>query len=219
MNQFYLSDLKKRTTRGQRGQKDRGFSVGERTYGYRSYPHGDVRIDKRGRPRPDGYKPRVEPAQAAVVRRIFEEYAAGRSLTRIVQQLNEDGVPRATGRGNGWSPSTVHRVLQNTKCIGRWVWNRFGNRRDPRTGRRRRFKKPESEHHVIVDESLRIVPQELWEAVRAQEARVSRAFLGGQRRGFSRAQGHETKEFAPGCAAAGGGSSGDRSRAGVPASC
>ncbi|MHB8330677.1 MAG: recombinase family protein, partial [Candidatus Dormibacteria bacterium] len=52
-NELQLRDLRKKTLRGQIGQKQRGFSVGERTYGYRSFPVGEMRIDKRGQPRPD----------------------------------------------------------------------------------------------------------------------------------------------------------------------
>ncbi len=194
MNELYLSDLKKKTFRGQLGQKNRGFTAGERTYGYRSYPHGEVRIDKRGRPRPAGYKQRIEPAEAAVVRRIFEEYAAGRSLLHVVQGLNDDGVPLASGRGLGWSSPTVQRILANKKYIGTWVWNRMGNRRDPLTGRIRRFKKPESEHHVTEDESLRIIPQALWDTVRARHKVVSRVMAPLCRKGYG-GPGRRTKVY------------------------
>ena len=51
-NELSLKDLGKKTFRGQLGQKERGSYVGERTYGYRSEPMGEVHIDKRGRPRP-----------------------------------------------------------------------------------------------------------------------------------------------------------------------
>jgi Resolvase, N terminal domain len=40
--------------RDQIGQKERGFFVGE-TFGYRSVPVGEMRMDKKGRPRPEGY--------------------------------------------------------------------------------------------------------------------------------------------------------------------
>ncbi len=52
-NELQLQDLKKKTLRGQIGQKQRGFSVGEHTYGYTSVPVGATRVDKKGRPRPD----------------------------------------------------------------------------------------------------------------------------------------------------------------------
>ena len=49
------------------GQKERGFFVGEKTFGYRSVPVGEMRMDKKGRPRPGGYRMEIEPKQAAVV--------------------------------------------------------------------------------------------------------------------------------------------------------
>ena len=56
-NELQLMDLRKKTLRGQIGQKQRGFIVGEATFGYRSVAVGEVRMDKKGRPRPEGYKP------------------------------------------------------------------------------------------------------------------------------------------------------------------
>ena len=43
VNELYLDDLREKTLRGQLGQKSRGFTVGEATYGYRSQPVGDMR--------------------------------------------------------------------------------------------------------------------------------------------------------------------------------
>jgi DNA invertase Pin-like site-specific DNA recombinase len=60
-NELQLTDLRKKTLRGQIGQKQRGFIVGEATFGYRSVPVGTVRMDKKGRPRPEGYRMTIEP--------------------------------------------------------------------------------------------------------------------------------------------------------------
>jgi site-specific DNA recombinase len=189
-NELQLRDLKQKTLRGQMGQKQRGFSVGERTYGYRSMPVGTIQMDKKGRPRPEGYKMEIEPREAAVVLRIFKSYADGLSLTRIVRMLNEEGIPGRMRSSKGWAPATVSRLLDNEKYIGRWMWNRTESRRDPRTGRRRRFVKSDSEWVVHEDESLRIVPQDLWEKVRARRQEVRRSWPGGKgRRGFSSEQG------------------------------
>src|SRR5262245_61396466 len=71
-----------------------------------------------------------------------------------------------------WSPATVTRMLRCEKYSGVWAWNRTESRRDPRTGRRRRFPKPESQWIVQEDAALRIVPESLWQQVqkRLQEA-------------------------------------------------
>jgi DNA invertase Pin-like site-specific DNA recombinase len=81
-NELRLRDLKKKTLRGQMCQKERGFFVGEKTFGYRSVPVGEMRIDKKGRPRPDGLQDgdRAEggsdrPAHLHVVRRWSPPHA------------------------------------------------------------------------------------------------------------------------------------------------
>ena len=195
-NELQLRDLKKKTLRGQRGQKERGFFVGEKTFGYRSVPVGEIRMDKKGRPRPEGYTMEIEPTQAATVLRIFTSYADGLPLTKIVKTLNEENVPGAIRSAKGWSPATISRILNNEKYAGRWTWNKTESRRDPRTGRRRRFEKPESEWVVHEDEALRIVPKELWEAVRQRRQEMHRTWPGGNgKRGFSGNQGSRQAHF------------------------
>ncbi len=195
-NELQLRDLKKKTLRGQIGQKHRGYCVGEATYGYRSVPVGEIRMDKKGRPRPDGYKMEIDAREAAVVLRIFKAYADGVSLTRVVQMLNEEAVPGRIRSKKGWSPATVSRILDREKYVGRWVWNRTENRRDPRTGRRRKVTKAESEWIVSEDESLRIVPQQMWDKVRARREEVRRIWPGGKgKRGFSKDQGGREKQY------------------------
>jgi site-specific DNA recombinase len=195
-NEIQLQDLKKKTLRGQLGQKDRGFFVGERTFGYRSVPVGELRMDKKGRPRPDGYTKEINPTEAAIVLRIFKEFADGRSQTSIVQTLNEEGIPGAHRQGNKWSPSTVHRILTSEKYIGKWVWNRTGSRKDPTSGRRRPFEKPESEWKIHEDEALRIIPKDLWKKVQARKAETTTTWPGGKgRRGFSGQRGSKETHY------------------------
>jgi site-specific DNA recombinase len=195
-NELQLRDLKNKTLRGQIGQKQRGFSVGEHTYGYRSVAVGATRLDKKGRLRPEGYKMEIDPQEAAMVLRIFRTYADGLSVIRIVRLLNDENVPGRIRSRKGWSPATVSRMLDNEKYIGHWVWNKTEQRRDPRTGRRRCFPKPASEWVIQEDESLRIVPQDLWEQVRSRRKEVRRSWPGGiGQRGFSPQQGGREKYF------------------------
>jgi site-specific DNA recombinase len=195
-NELQLQDLKKKTLRGQIGQKQRGFSVGEHPYGYTSVPVGATRLDKKGRPRPEGYKFEILPGEAAVVLRVFHAYAQGLSVIRIVRMLNTEAIAGRMRMSKGWSPATVSRLLDNEKYIGRWVWNKQEARRDPRTGRRRQFPKPVSEWITHEDESLRIVPQDLWEVVRVRRQQVRRSWPGGKGRpGFSADQGGREHHF------------------------
>ena len=189
-------DLRKKTLRGQIGQKQRGFVVGEATYGYRSVAVGEIRMDKKGRPRPEGYKMTVDPREAAVILRVFEEFVAGSSESQIVKRLNAESVPGRRRTKKGWSPSTVHRLLRNEKYIGRWIWNRTETRRDPRTGRRRQFPKPESEWFITEDQSLRIVSQALWQRTQRRLASVRRVWPGGRgKRGFEGQRGSRVANY------------------------
>ena len=188
-DQQFLRDLSKKTLRGQMGQKARGFFVGEATFGYRSRPCGEMRADKQGRLRPEGYTMEIEPLAAATVQRIFNEYADGKSLRRIVCGLNAEGVPSRYRESKGWSVSTLYRMIRNTKYIGHWVWNKNGSRRHPQTGNRQYFEKAEEERVVFADESLRIIPQALWDRVEQRRNGVRESWPGGKgRRGFSSKQ-------------------------------
>ena len=158
--------------RGLIGQKRRGFSVGERTFGYKSVPYGEFVIDKKGNPRPEGHKFEKEPREASIVQRIFRSYNDGCSINCIAKTLNEEGI---LGRNN-------------QKYIGKWVWNKTESRRDPSTGRRKRFPKPESEWITNIDDSLRIIPQKLWDSVRERRHVSSKAWPKQKKYGFSDAQ-------------------------------
>lgn len=86
VNELYLDDLREKTLRGQKGQKASGFTVGEATYGYKSVPVGEMRVDRRGRPRPDGYRMTIEASEAEVVLRIFRDFGNGKAIKALVKE-------------------------------------------------------------------------------------------------------------------------------------
>jgi len=99
MRALFLKDLADKTRRGLEVRIRAGRSAGTVPYGYRM-----VR-----QLRPDGEIDRglreADPAEAAVVRRIFAEYAAGRSPRAIARDLNGQGLP---GPGGGpWFDSSI----------------------------------------------------------------------------------------------------------------
>lgn len=58
----------------------------------------------------------IDPETAPLVRRIFEEYAAGISAKEIYTRLNEEGYK--TSRGGLFNKNSIRRILQNKKYIG-----------------------------------------------------------------------------------------------------
>ena len=64
----------------------------------------------------------VEPAQAAVVQRIFQEFVDGKSCNHIARDLNAREIPARSG--GRWHPLTIRRLLSNEAYTGRTVYKR-----------------------------------------------------------------------------------------------
>jgi DNA invertase Pin-like site-specific DNA recombinase len=93
VDSLYLKDLAKRTFRGIEQLALNGLHTGGRVFGYRRVPiENSTERDSHGRPVIAGVRLEVDPKQAAVVRRIFQRYAAGDSMKRIAIDLNDEGI-------------------------------------------------------------------------------------------------------------------------------
>jgi len=186
-DQAFLEDLRDKTRRGMAGQVSRGLCAGGRAYGYRSEPV----LDELGRE--IGRRRIIEPAEADVVRRIFQLYAEGMSPKTIAHRLNAERVPppRASRgrRLRGWtwstiagSPKKAQGILNNPLYAGRIVWNRSRKVRDPDTGKRVMRARPPEEWQSIDAPELRVVPEELRATV--QDRREGRQWVArGNRQG------------------------------------
>ena len=97
INELHLDDLKKKTMRGLEGQKLRGYSAGENVYGYYTKPSGKLRVNKKGQHKYDGIVYKINPDEAEVVKKIFNEFINGKSISRIIKILNKAKV--STKRG------------------------------------------------------------------------------------------------------------------------
>ncbi|WP_082342915.1 MULTISPECIES: recombinase family protein [unclassified Shinella] len=168
MNALFLKDLADKTRRGQRGRVEAGKSGGGNSYGY------DVvkRFDANGEPiRGDRT---INEAQAEVVRRIFHDYAAGKSAKTIAFALNKAGIAAPSGGEWGFStingnPKRGNGILNNEMYVGKIVWNRQRFVKDPDTGKRQARPNPESEWVVQEAPELRILDDDLWNAVKARQ--------------------------------------------------
>ncbi len=168
MNALFLKDLADKTRRGQRGRVEAGKSGGGNAYGY------DVvkKFDANGEPiRGDRT---INEAQAEVVRRIFRDYAAGKSAKTIAFALNRDGIAAPSGGDWGFStingnPKRGNGILNNEMYVGKIVWNRQRFVKDPSTGKRQARPNPEEEWVIQEAPELRILDDDLWSAVKARQ--------------------------------------------------
>lgn len=97
MAQSEIDKLRKRRRFGIQARARRGVFTTSIPYGYT--------LDADG-------TPVIDAAQAAIVRRIYNDYLAGHGLPRIAADLNAEGIP--TPKGNTWQVGTVAYFLSNT---------------------------------------------------------------------------------------------------------
>jgi site-specific DNA recombinase len=124
---------------------------------------------------------RINPAQAEVVRRIFQLYADGLGLTKVAKKLNVERVlpPRQDARG--WAGTAVREMLRRELYRGVVVWNR--SQKIVRGGTARQRKRSEDQWLHIEAPELRIVPQQLWTAVQLRLEHAATAFPRSQQGG------------------------------------
>lgn len=137
-----------------------------------------------GRPVIVGAYKAIDEAEAKVILRIFEEYAAGSSPKTIVHGLNAERVPpprpKQGRKAQGWTWTTVRGMLRNRLYLGEVYWNRSGKLRDPENPKRRvTRRRPRSEWLQGPDRpELRIISPELWERVEARRKEATKQSKG-----------------------------------------
>ena len=174
MNALFLKDLRLKVKRGLEGRVRQGQSGGGRCFGYDVAHEHDARGD------PIHGARKINDAEAMVVRRIFTEFAQGRSPRAIALALNAECIPGPQGKT--WGPSTIYGnwrrstgVLNNEIYIGKLVWNRQRFIKDPVTGKRQARPNPAEEWIIHDVPSLRIVDEQQWNDVKARQRHVRHA--------------------------------------------
>ena len=204
MGALYVKQLAEKTHRGLRGRVEAGKSGGGLTYGY----------DVVRTPRSDGTcevgARRINAAEAAVVRSIFEAYASGMPPRRIAMMLNNEGIrgPRA----RGWGASTINGnaargtgIINNRLYVGKLVWNKLKYVKDPETGKRRSRVNPDS---AVIEKDLlelRIIDEPLWNRVKARQTQVKHTAAGESKKPWDRRRPRYLLSGLAKCGSCGGG--------------
>ncbi|WP_375173883.1 recombinase family protein [Pseudooceanicola sp.] len=174
MSAMFLEELSDKVRRGIEGKVLKGLSGGGRIYGYRPG------TDERGAPVKGTLA--IDEIEAAVVRSIFHDYAAGVSPIKIASRLNDEGIPfpsvGSKRKSSGhWKQNTINGnaargtgILNNELYVGRRIWNRLSYTKHHQTEKKRSTLNPESDWHIVEVPELSIVNQELWDAVKARQA-------------------------------------------------
>lgn len=99
--EYYSANLSQNVKRGNYESALKRQTIGQKVFGLRAGP------DKRWE---------HDPETAPIVKRIFEEYAAGKSAHDIYTDLNNEGF--LTIRGNQFNKNSIRRILENEKYAG-----------------------------------------------------------------------------------------------------
>lgn len=164
VGQLYREDTAHKIRRGMAGRIGHGLNANGLTYGYAPVPGATG-------------KRQIIESEAAIVRRIFEEYVAGRTPRDISHDLNRESVQPP--RGRTWNASAINGnlqrgtgILQNELYAGRLVWNKVRMIKDPDTGHRVSRPNPRCEWQSANVPELAIISRELFQA--AQQRKEAR---------------------------------------------
>jgi site-specific DNA recombinase len=103
----------------------------------------------------------------------------------VAGRLNAEKIAGPSSRS--WGASTIHGhrargtgILHNDLYVGRVVWNKLRNQKDPTTGKRVSRLNPEKDWIVKEGRGLRIVPDDLWQEVKERVSLVAPGQFGCQ---------------------------------------
>ena len=172
MAQMAIKDLGEKTRRGQLGRVLKGRVPAGIAYGYRRT--NSEANDRGGRI--------IDEAEAIVVRRIFEEYAGGKTPEAIAKGLNADHVSGPGGRL--WSNTTIRGqadrgtgLLNNVMYRGILEWNRCSYIKNPKTGKRVARPNPENLRETVEVAHLRIIDEVLWQKAKDHQGKIRGAIM------------------------------------------
>ena len=175
---MFLAKLSANVHRGIEGNVSRGLSGGGRIYGYKPG------IDQRGFQAKGELA--IDEIEASVIRGIFRDYAAGISPIKIATRLNDERIASPSvgskRKSSGhWKQNTINGnaargtgILNNEIYAGTRIWNRLTYRKDPITEKKTSTLNPKSAWVIVDKPELRIVEQELWDAVKARQASLAK---------------------------------------------
>jgi site-specific DNA recombinase len=126
----------------------------------------------------------INPDEAKIVIRVFDEYATGKSPRQIAADLMLDKIPSPTGSPHWLYQSIVggagakRGMIHNRLYIGEYLKNRYFNVKNPSNGKTVTRKADPSDLIKVAVPHLRIMGDDLWNAAHAVRAERGRTKVG-----------------------------------------
>lgn len=144
-------------------QRGEGYINVKRFLGYDKDEYGDLIIN---------------PEEAAIVKRIFQEYLSGNGSYTIAKIFNKEGIPTVTG--SKWDDNTILNILKNEKYKGdallqkTYTPNYLDKKKKRNTG--------QVESYYIVENHSAIISRDIWDKVHAELQRRKKSQISNQAR-------------------------------------
>jgi DNA invertase Pin-like site-specific DNA recombinase len=173
LSRLFIKGLREKVKRGMKGAAERGTCLGKLALGFtkraRVDTSGTIVVGADGLPI---YEPCICPEtreHRLLIYTLFidQKWSAYR-IARHFNRLQVDG-------WNGWTESTIKKLLSNPNSIGVFIWNKTHRELDYETKKYVVVRNPRSEWKVYYNPSLAIAPIETYCAARRELARLRRA--------------------------------------------
>lgn len=105
-------------------------------------------------------------ADAPTVREIFEWYASGLGVSRIVRRLNESGILSPSGKD--WTNAVVRALLSNPAYTGMIAWGRRAGVKTVANGAVVKSRPRAAEYTLLPGRHEPLIPREIFDAVQEQ---------------------------------------------------
>lgn len=162
----YRHQIRVKTREALRSKAAKGHVAGGICYGYTNQRTAAGHVERV-----------IDPAEADVVRRIFQLAADGYGLLRTVKVLNDENIPSPKHRGHrrGWSVTGVRDMLHRPLYRGEVIYGR--TRWTDKGGTKVKVDVPEPEWLRLEAPHFRIVSPELWDAAHERMTKTRKLFF------------------------------------------
>ena len=160
INDWYSKDISRKVKSSIWARKEKGLYMGSvAPYGYK-------------KSKEDKHKLIVDKQEARIVKRIYEEYSEGKSITEIINGLQVNNIPSPNNNSNNgeirykWKEDTIRRMLSNKVYLGH---TEYGKRINLSYKSKKKKYIPPEEWKIAYNTHEPIITEELFDKVQSKK--------------------------------------------------
>ncbi|MCI8587923.1 MAG: recombinase family protein [Clostridia bacterium] len=160
INDWYSKDISRKVKSSIWARKEKGLYMGAvAPYGYK-------------KSKEDKHKLIVDKQEARIVKRIYEEYSEGKSITEIINGLQVNNIPSPNNNSNNgeirykWKEDTIRRMLSNKVYLGH---TEYGKRINLSYKSKKKKYIPPEEWKIAYNTHEPIITEELFDKVQSKK--------------------------------------------------